>query len=174
MQVGGQTREAAAFHVLLTTLAMIGGFLGTALLIDPLRRRGVPPARVMIVCNAVGVATMLGLWWEVGSSQALWFLLGIAFAVGNIAYAEITRRFAPTLAGRVNTALNLAAFIGAFSIQWGYGVLLDALRTLGWSALDSHRAAFFTLLALQVAGLGWFLASGSRGTAPVAPMAGEK
>jgi hypothetical protein len=152
--------------MLLTTLAMIGGFLGTALLIDPLRRRGVPASRLMAICNVTGVAAMLALWWGIGSSHALWFVLGIAFAVGNVAYAEITRCFAPTLAGRVNTALNLATFVGAFSIQWGYGVMLDGLRTLGWSPAASHRAAFFTLVALQAAGLVWFLRGRPRTTSP--------
>ena len=170
MQVGGHTREVAAFHMLLTTLAMICGFLGTALLIDPLRRRGVRPGRVMAISNVLGVVAMVALWWDVGVSHALWFLLGVAFAVGNVAYAEITRCFAPTLAGRVNTALNLATFVGAFSIQWGYGVMLDGLRALGWSTMQSHRAAFFTLLALQVAGLGWFLLSRPQPMPPVAAM----
>jgi len=45
----------------------------------------------------------------------------------HIAYAEITSRFAPTLAGRVNAALNLATFVGAFSI---HGLRCDA----GWPA----------------------------------------
>ena len=157
MEAGGQTRADAAFHMLLTTLAMIAGFLGTALGIGPLRRRGVTPGGVMAIANAVGLLAMLALWWGVGGSHALWFALGVAFAVGNLAYAELTSRFEPTLAGRVNAALNLAAFAGAFSIQWGYGVLLDGLRAAGWNAADSHRAAFVTLLSLQAAGFGWFL-----------------
>jgi hypothetical protein len=77
--------------------------------------------------------------------------------VGNLAYAEITSRFDPTLAGRVNAALNLATFVGAFSIQWGYGVMLDGLRGAGWTTTDSHRATFAMLLALQAAGFAWFL-----------------
>jgi hypothetical protein len=93
----------------------------------------------------------------VGGSHALWFVLGIVFAIGNLAYAELTTRFEPTLAGRVNAALNLATFVGAFSIQWGYGVLLDGLRAAGWTTIGSHRAAFAALLALQAAGFGWFL-----------------
>jgi predicted MFS family arabinose efflux permease len=157
MQVSEQTREVAAFHMLLMTLAMVCGFLGTALFIGPLGRRGVPPGRVMAMGNAVGLAVMLALWSGVGSTHVLWFVLGIVFALGNLAYADITRRFAPTLAGRVNAALNLATFIGAFSIQWGYGVTLDALIASGWTTVESHRAAFATLLALQTAGLGWFL-----------------
>jgi MFS family permease len=162
MQVSGQTREAAAFHMLLTTLAMICGFLGTALGIGPLRRRGLTPGRVMAIANGVGLLAMLALWWGIGSTHALWFLVGIVFAVGNLAYAELTSRFDPKLAGRVNAALNLATFVGAFSIQWGYGVLLDTLRAAGWTAASSHRAAFVTLLALQSASFGWFLWSGRR------------
>ncbi len=157
MQVSGQTRDAAAFHMLLTTLAMIGGFLAMAMFIGPLRRRGLPPGRVMVIGHATGVAVLFALWQGVGSSHALWASLGVVFAAGNLAYAELTARFAPTLAGRVNTALNLCTFVGAFAIQWGYGVMLDGLAAVGWSVLDSHRAAFATLLSLQAVGLGWFL-----------------
>ena len=142
MQVGGHNRDVAAFHLLLTTLAMVCGFLLTALCVGPLRRRGLAPGRVMTVANVAGLIVMLALWQGLGSTQALWFVLGIVFAVGNLAYAEITSRFAPTLAGRVNTALNLATFVGAFSIQWGYGVMLDGFETAGSTTVDSHRAAF--------------------------------
>lgn len=166
MQVGGFTREAAAWHMLLTTLAMVCGFLGTAMFIGPLRQRGLAPARVMVTGNALGLAVMLAIWAGLGSTHALWFALGVVFAVGNLAYAEITSRFAPALAGRVNAALNLAAFVGAFSIQWGYGVLLDALRAAGWTVAGSHRAAFATLLVLQAAGLGWYLWSGRQAAGP--------
>ena len=157
MQVGGHNREMAAFHLMLTTLAMVCGFLLTALCIGPLRRRGLAPGRVMSAANCVGLLIMFALWQGLGSTHALWFALGIVFAVGNLAYAEITSRFAPTLAGRVNAALNLATFVGAFSIQWGYGVMLEGFGTAGWPTVDSHRAAFFTLLVLQASGLGWFL-----------------
>jgi len=157
MQVGGHTREVAAFHMLLTTLAMVCGFLGTAVFIGPLRRRGLAPGRVLAIGNAAGLVVMLALWWGVGNTHVLWFVLGMVFPLGNLAYAEITSRFAPSLAGRVNAALNLAVFAGAFSIQWGYGVMLDGLRAAGWTIADSHRAVFVTLLALQSAGLGWFL-----------------
>ena len=157
MEVGGQTREVAAFHMLLTTLAMVAGFLGTALFIGPLRRRGVRPGQVMAIGNALGLLVMLALWQGVGSSQWLWFTLGVTFAVGNVAYAEITSRFGPAMAGRVNAALNLCTFVGAFVLQWGYGVLVDGLGALGWSLADSHRAAFGALLALQAAGFAWYL-----------------
>ena len=159
MQAGGHTREVAAWHMLLTTLAMVCGFLATALGIGTLRRWGVPPGRVMTLGNALGLLAMAAIWRDAGSSQVLWFVLGVVFAVGNIAYAELTGLFGPALAGRVNAALNLAAFVGAFAVQWGYGVLLDGLQAAGWAVPAAHRAAFAALLALQVAGFAWFLVS---------------
>jgi MFS family permease len=157
MQVGGHNREVAALHLLLTTLAMVCGFLLTAIGIGPLRRRGLMPSRVMTIGNVAGLIIMFALWQGLGSTHALWFVLGISFAVGNLAYAEITSRFGPTLAGRVNAALNLATFVGAFLIQWGYGVMLEGFGAAGWTHADSHRAAFLSLVILQALGLGWFL-----------------
>lgn len=159
MQAGGHTREVAAWHMLLTTLAMVCGFLATALGIGTLRRWGVPPGRVMTLGNALGLLAMAAIWRDAGSSEVLWFVLGVVFAVGNIAYAELTGLFGPALAGRVNAALNLAAFVGAFAVQWGYGVLLDGLQAAGWAVPAAHRAAFAALLALQIAGFAWFLVS---------------
>lgn len=157
MQVNGHSRELAAFHMLLTTLAMVIGFLGVAAFIGPLRRRGFVPDRILAIGQGAGLVAMAALWSSISSAAAPLFVAGLAFAVGNLAYAELTGRFAPTLAGRVNAALNLSVFVGAFAIQWGYGALLDGLQAAGWTRADSHRAALGTLIALQVAGVGWFL-----------------
>jgi hypothetical protein len=173
MQVSGQTRDAAAFHMLLTTLGMVSGFLLMATAIDPLRRHGVPPGRVLALNNAAGLAVMLAIAVGAGGTQVLWFVLAIFFAVGNLAYAELTGRFAPALAGRVNTALNLVTFVGAFAIQWAYGVLLDALAAAGWSSAGAHRAAFVTLLALQAAGLAWYLWNGEKRAGGALPRAAD-
>jgi MFS family permease len=157
MQVKGVTREVAAFHVLLTTVAMVTGFLAVAAFVGSLRRRGVVPDRILAVGQATGLFAMAALWAGLGPAAPAMFVLGLVFAVGNLAYAELTARFAPALAGRVNAALNLSVFIGAFAVQWGYGVLLDVLQRAGWTPADSHGAAFGALIALQVAGFGWFL-----------------
>lgn len=172
MEVGGYSRPQAALHLLLTTVAMVCGSLGTAVFIGPLRKRGIPPGRVLAFGNMLGLGAMLVVWQGGGSSHLLWFVLGMVFAVGNLAYAELTTRFAPALAGRVNTALNLSTFVGAFGIQWGYGVLLDRLVAAGWSLVASHQAVFLALLAMQAAGLAWFLWSRPRPNALASALTG--
>ena len=162
MEVGGHSRDAAAFHLLLTTGGMMGGFLCIAVFIRPLARRGITPDHVLTVGMGVGLLCMLGILLNLPHSHALWFAMGLVFSVGNLAYAQLSSHFAPALAGRVNSALNLGAFVGAFAVQWSYGALLDALQGHGWTAGQAHHAAFSTLLVLQVLSFGVFLAGKGR------------
>jgi hypothetical protein len=59
--------------------------------------------------------------------------------------------FAPELAGRALTAFNLLIFLGVFVLQWGIGLMIDALMALGWAESTAYRAAFATFLACGVA-----------------------
>lgn len=165
MAVVGETRESAAAYMLATTVAMVCGWLATAVLVEPLRRRGVSPGRLMASCNGAGILIMVLLWSETVGGRAAWFVLGAVFAIGNLAYAEITARFPGALAGRVNTTLNLFTFMGAFAVQSGYGLMLDAAIARGWSLAEGHRAAFGLLIALQALGFGWYLLNAGRSEA---------
>ncbi len=157
MHVGGHSRDAAAFHLLLTTVAMMCGFLLIALFIGSLQRRGIHPDRVLVAGMIAGLLAMLGIVLGVPGSHVFWFVLGLVFAVGNTAYALLSAQFPAALAGRANTALNLGVFVGAFIIQWGYGAALDLLGSRGWAPADAHRAAAGTLLAMQAASFVWFI-----------------
>lgn len=162
METGGWSRDAAAFHLLLLTGTMTLGLLALAVFIVPLRRRGIPPGAVLAVAMGTGLAAMIAIVLDLAPSHVLWCFVGAAFACSNLAYSDLAGRFPQALAGRANTALNLAAFAGAFAIQWGYGAALDGLEARGWTVADAHRAAFGTLVALQAAGFGWFLLGGRK------------
>jgi MFS family permease len=168
MQVGGHTRDEAAFHLLVTSGAMLTGFLAIALLVVPLRRRGVEPERILKAGMGSGIVVLALIVLDLGPSHLLWFCLGLVFSVGNLAYALLSAHFPLRLSGRVNTALNLGAFIGAFGIQWGMGVLVDLLSARGMAVADAYRWAFAALLVLQALAYGWFLASGRRAAAATA------
>lgn len=157
IDVSGETRDGAAYHMLLTTVAMVCGWLATATLVDPLRRVGVLASQFMTICNLIGLVLMICLWLGIGDTRLIWFMRGVFYAVGNIAFADLTARFAPALAGRVNTALNFCTFMGAFGVQIGYGLLLNSLTQSGWTLVKSHQFAFGILIVLQGAGLFWYL-----------------
>ena len=157
MNFNGYSRDAAAFHLLLTGAAMLSGFIFLATLVDRLRRRGIPPERLFIAGLGGGLAVTLLLVLDLAPSQVLWFAMGLVFSVSNLAYALLSTRFSPHLAGRSNTALNLAAFAGAFAIQWAFGGAVEALTGAGLASREAYRWSFAGLLLLQVAAYAWFL-----------------
>ncbi len=162
MTVEGLPREAAAFHLLLMAGAMLVGFLGIAFFVQRLKAVGLPPARLLAIGMGGGLLIMLGIVLDLGPSWLLWPALGLVFSVGNLAYALLTAEFPAALAGRANTALNLGAFIGAFGIQWLFGVAVDAGQAAGLDTATAYRASLAGLLALQAAGWAWFMREGRR------------
>jgi MFS family permease len=162
MTVNDLTREAAAFHLLLMASAMLIGFLFIAFFVRRLAHAGLPPARLLAIGLGCGMAATLGIVLQVGPSWLLWPALGMVFSVSNLAYALLSAEFPVALAGRVNTALNFGAFVGAFAIQWLFGVAVDAFQAAGFAAETAYRITLAGLLLLQFAGWGWFLLGTSR------------
>jgi hypothetical protein len=160
MNANGLTREAAAFHLLLMAGAQLTGFLGIAVFVQRLARAGLPPLRLLAIGKGVGLAATLGIVLDLAPSWLLWPVLGLVFSVGNLAYALLSTQFPPTLAGRTNTALNLGAFVGAFGIQWLFGVAVDMLQSGGFAPAAAYRASLAGLLVLQAAAWLWFLRGG--------------
>lgn len=163
MAVNGYDRTDAAFHMLLTSVAMLTGFLSIAAFVVGLKQRGIDPETILKVGMGTGIATLLMIRLGMASSYLLWFVLGLVFSVGNLAYALLSSHFPASLSGRVNTTLNLGAFVGAFGIQWGIGALIEALTTRGMNTADAYGWAFTGLIAIQASAYGWFLFAGRGG-----------
>lgn len=160
--VDGLSREAAAFHLLLTALAMLTGFLLIAFFVRRLAGAGIPPQRLLAGGIGFGMCATLGIVLGIGPSWLLWPSLGLVFSVGNLAYALLSAEFPVALAGRANTALNFGAFLGAFAIQWLFGVAVDAFLAQGIEPAKAYRCTLGGLLALQTAGWLWYLAGNRR------------
>lgn len=154
----GMDRADIAQRLSLINGAMLAGFLFMGFFATRLVRRGVSLDKVYLgACVASMLALFMicvapqtggGLWWPV---------LGFCFALSNIAYSRVTAAFPEAYAGRANTALNLLVFAGAFLLQWGTGILVDALQSGGWDAAEAYRTSFWVLLAGQVLALLWLL-----------------
>ncbi len=160
LTVDGLSRDAATFHLLLMAAAQLTGFLAIAFFVRRLARAGIPPVRLLTVGMGFGLLVMLCILLDLAPTWLLWPALALVFAVGNLAYALLTAQFPVTLAGRANTALNLGAFIGAFVIQWLFGVAVDTGQAAGVDTASAYRASLAGLLVLQALGWGWFVLEG--------------
>ena len=90
----------------------------------------------------------------------------IVFRYGrdDVSQPAVGAAFPPHQAGRALSAFNLVIFSGVFCVQWGMGLLIDALRAQGWAEPLAFRAAFATLGFTGACAYGWFLWARARGT----------
>jgi MFS family permease len=152
--------DGAAIAARLTWIsgAMLAGFLFMGFFATGLVHRGVKLDTIyrgaMIV--AIGLLTLISCL-PTFAGNLLWPILGACFSLSNVSYSLVSQAFPPALSGRANTALNLLVFSGAFGLQWGIGILVDALQVGGWSGDAAFRAAFFTLLGGQFLALLWMV-----------------
>jgi len=150
MEVEGLDLAAAARMLLWLNLGMLLGQLSIGVFGVRLARRGVQPLRLLHVGYAGLLLVQAAILFGVGPVAPKWLLLGALSAVNSQAYLATANHFPREMFGRVSTSINLMAFAGAFLVQWGIGLVLDALRASGWTMADSLRLAFAALLVLQV------------------------
>jgi predicted MFS family arabinose efflux permease len=155
--VNGASRSDAAGILFAMGLSMLAGFLFVATCTTALARRGIAPMRILTAGMALALAGELAILLELLPPLWLWPLLGLAFSLGNIAYSQLTGHYPVNMSGRVNTALNLLVFIGAFGLQWGFGAAVDAFTAAGFGRADAFRWTFGILLAFQTLAFVWFL-----------------
>lgn len=163
MHVDGMTRHQAAEVLFALNLAMLVSHLGIASFATRLARAGIPPSTLLAGGFGIALACQAAMVAGLQPAALIWFVYGVGVSGGSLSYALLSTHFAPALSGRVTTTLNLLLFVGAFSLQWGLGVLIDGLTAGGFAPAAAYRNAFALLLALEVAAYAWFILEGRRG-----------
>lgn len=157
MTVSQMSRSGAAAVLFSMALAMLAGFFFVAICSGWLLRIGVGPLFLLRAGMGIFVVAQLSIVADVLPASWVWPVLGFAFSLSNIAYPLLTAAFPVDLAGRVNTALNLVTFVGAFILQWGIGTLVDLLGRFDLTPAESFRGTMGGLLVLQILAYLWFL-----------------
>jgi predicted MFS family arabinose efflux permease len=160
LEVGGYTREAAAFILMLVAVAMIIGYVFAGAIAARLGRRGVSPTLVMATGMLAFTATLIALRLIPPGyfTPVIWVLFGFFGTSGTLAYAVLSRAVGREAAGRVNTAHNLLVFIAAFGTQWGVGTVVKH----GGAGSVGYDRALTLIIALTLAGATWFAVAPTR------------
>lgn len=157
--VAGLARSEAANILAAMTIAMVAGFVVLGTVASILGRKGIPTFTTA-TCSVVtaGFALLAIIVFE-GDAPAwlCWMVFGF-FGTGSILfYAALSQHFPKRIAGRVNTALNVLSFTGAFLLQWGIGIVIDHWSGGGGFSATGYRVALTGLVTLQALSLLWFL-----------------
>jgi predicted MFS family arabinose efflux permease len=163
VRVAGYTPVQAATNLFWINVAMLCTFWSWGLLVPRLTQRGIQ-AQQLIAWGAplsllvLGVIVFMGERWA-GHSGWLWALFCVSSTFLSLAQPAVGMAFPSELAGRALSAYNLVIFAGVFVVQWGIGLLIDALGALGWSTGGAFRGAMAVFLLLNLASYAYFLAA---------------
>lgn len=157
--VAGFSRADAANILAAMTGAMITGFVVLGSLASALGSKGISAfvtATSCVVAASIPLMVMILMQGE-APAWVCWMAFGF-FGSGTILYyAAFSQRFPKQISGRVNAAVNVLVFMGAFLFQWGIGVVIQYWSRGDTFSIEGYRVAFLGLLALEALTLLWFL-----------------
>lgn len=164
MNVDGVSRNDAAETLFFMSLASLASYFTMALFATRLIARGLHPRLMIGVVLAVAWICFAAVLLGAQPARWLWIVFAFCATSTTLAYSLLASYFPPSMFGRVSTAVNLLAFVGAFCMQWGIGVLVDAFTFSGWSIQDAFRASFAIVAVFQLLAWGWFVRAGKQVT----------
>ncbi len=158
--VAGYAPAEVARGLLAVNVAMIVGYLGLGRAAEALTRRG-RSALPLLVGGVAASSLALGLVIVGPTAIALplWCVFVAAGTVVVLGYSIVSQRYPPAMAGRVNTGINVFGFVGMFTGQWIFGLILDLWpQSPAGYAPQAYPWAIGALWAMQASGLLWLLA----------------
>lgn len=163
VRVGGYTPVQAATNLFWINVAMLCTFWSWGLLVPRLTQRGVHANQLIawgtpLSLVVLGSIVLMGERWA-GYSGWLWALFCVSSTFLSLAQPAVGMAFPSAHAGRALSAYNLVIFAGVFVVQWGIGLLIDALEALGWSTGGAFRGALGVFLLLNLASYAYFVAA---------------
>ncbi|EGI77910.1 MFS transporter [Hylemonella gracilis] len=165
MQVGGYSAGQAATGLFAINLCMLTAFWLWGLMLPRLTRRGVNVERLMawgVPASLLVLAVLVVAGPTLGAHAAgLLALFCLCSSVLSLAQPAVGLAFASELAGRALSAYNLVIFGGVFVVQWGIGLMIDALRGLDWGVAQAYQGALGVVLACNLLSYVWFLKRGA-------------
>jgi MFS family permease len=158
--VAGLDPDGIGMTLLLFTALITLGFIVSGNVAGWLGRRGFSLTQ-MIGCSFIlSLALQTPLLWSTGAGR--WLVMcgiGTFSGIAALAYPLLNAHFPPGMSGRVNTAVNLFFFCGAFAMQYMVGAIVDLFPQVapGRYPPAAYETAFGVMLAVELVSWLWFL-----------------
>jgi predicted MFS family arabinose efflux permease len=142
VKVAGYTPQQAAAGLFGINLSMLCAFWLWGVVNPHLARRGLRPERLIAWGLPLSFVVLAAIvWLGAGAGWELWALFCVTSTFVSLSQPAVALALPPEAAGRALSAYNLAIFGGVFGVQWGIGLLIEALGVFGWSEPVRYRGA---------------------------------
>jgi MFS family permease len=158
--VAGLSPDGIALNLLFFTTLITAGFAVSGTIAGWLLSRGVTFMQMIGFGFLVSLLAQTPLLLPTGAGR--WVVMG---AIGSfsglaaLAYPVLNGHFPAGMSGRVNTAVNLFFFCGAFAMQYAVGAIIDLFPqgTSGRYPAVAYQTAFGAMLLVELVSWLWFL-----------------
>jgi predicted MFS family arabinose efflux permease len=162
VRVTGFDAETAARGLFTVNVCMLAAFWTWGMVNPWLQRRGFVTDRLIAWGTPLSLLSLLALVIAgPDAGPAALALFCVTSTCISLAQPAVGMVFPASLAGRALSGYNLVIFVGVFVVQWGIGLVVDALRAAAWTEVDAFRGAMGVFLATCALSYGWFLWSRS-------------
>ncbi|NNE23826.1 MAG: MFS transporter [Rhizobiales bacterium] len=156
----GLDRNGVAETLGIMAICFLIGTLTSGAVADWLGRRGIGLLKVMIGFAFIYLTTLgIIVLQPALAGLPVWIIFAMFGQAGVLSYPWLAQHFGLEKSGRANTALNFLVFTTAFACQYLIGVIIDLwpLTPAGGYDTAGYQVGFGVFLAIQLAGLGWYL-----------------
>ncbi len=158
--IAGLGRDAVAASLGVMAVSFLVGTLASGAVADWLGRRGIGLLTVMTGFIALYLMSLAAITFQLPVPLlSVWIVFAMFGQSGILAYPWLALHFGLAQSGRANTAMNFLVFSTATACQYLIGEIIDLwpVTPAGGYAPEAYTVSFAVFLALQVAGLVWYL-----------------
>jgi len=125
-----------------------------------LNKKGVSTFRyASIVSGFAIIFQILALYLPPNYSSICLFLFGLCSTSFILAQSQFSQFFPNSISGKASTSFNMLIFAGAFTTQWGIGLLMDYFIGHGNLKPEALQFSLLILLIIQIASYIWLWVS---------------
>lgn len=132
-----------------------------------LARLGISTTKVFGWLCAAFIAAQIAIQLDLPIPHlVLWAVIGAFGGMAVLSYSILDGLFPASMVGRANSALNVLHLTAAWGVQCGMGLVIAqwAFDQNGHYPVLAYHTAFAVPLAVQIAAMVWFIATGVHGS----------
>ena len=114
-------------------------------LINPyILKKGITADKIITYGLPSSLIVLLFIIYSGSNAGALhWTLFCVSSIFASLTQPAIGLHFSSNGAGKALSAYNLVLVRGVFGVQWGIGIIIDVIKTIGFDNLIAYQGAFF-------------------------------
>ncbi len=128
-------------------------------LINPyILKKGITADKIITFGLPSSLIVLLFIIYSGSNAGALhWTLFCVSSIFTSLTQPAIGLHFSSNVAGKALSAYNLVIFLGVFVVQWGVGIIIDAIKLFGFDSLIAYQGAFFVFFICCLGSYIYFL-----------------